>query len=58
MENPTIQEIFQEWNDHRLQLKKISNTNKNKAKEQQRHSPDIAWVDLPVFFHIRVINIC
>lgn len=24
MENPTIQEIFQEWNDHRLELKKIS----------------------------------
>ena len=25
MENPTIQEIFNEWNDHRLELKKISN---------------------------------
>lgn len=24
MENPTIQEIFNEWNDHRLELKKIS----------------------------------
>ncbi len=25
MENPTINEIFKEWNDRRLELKKISN---------------------------------
>ena len=33
MENPTIQEIFNEWNDHRLELKKISSATHLRNKQ-------------------------
>ena len=63
LENPTVDEVFQEWNDRRLELKKISDASHNRNEQfYKRHYKEfgkrkiksLCWEDFEEFLEEQI----